>query len=306
MFKKTAIYAKITVLLGIILVAIYIIQIQIYQSNHTRIREVIFYKAKNSQSDLAVLHLYSDWSDGIFGYVYNRPAAGDDWISVVQKQSTNKRRKKDRKNVVRINSPVLPKEQSHGIIIKNSDQKKGLVDKKKHIMGSPDKSFVNKSSLSEPEKENNVESSDGNKQKESFKTSGTTYSSIPIGYNQIRNRLNSLVHKGSASENVPTSGGITSGSMHQLVLDETRTNIGGDFFTAFNNQWQSIQNNADYTIAISEKPLPSLGTMVIVRVNNEIVYQTRLNPNNKYINWIAGEAISYVRQKLQNQQVLGY
>lgn len=131
-------------------------------------------------------------------------------------------------------------------------------------------------------------------------TASAPVSGIPIGFDQIQNRLSSYVKKKNKNHNIAVN------NTQQLVVDNTHTNIGEEFFTTFNNLWNPPKSNTDYVISITEKPLPSMGTMIVVLVNNSVAFQTKLNPNSKYINEICREAIKYVWQKLKNQESISY
>ncbi len=123
---------------------------------------------------------------------------------------------------------------------------------------------------------------------------------IPIGYNQIQQQLNSYVRNKNSSKDMAVN------NLQQLVVDKTHTNIGEQFFNTFNNYWQPPSAKINYVITITEKPLPSMGTMIMVKVDNEIAFQAKLNPESNYILAECRVAIQYVLQKLKNQQTTGY
>lgn len=84
-----------------------------------------------------------------------------------------------------------------------------------------------------------------------------------------------------------------------LVMDETRSKIGRDFYDIFYQQWQAPPDSKNYTITISEKPTPTLGSLVTVRVNDQQVFQYRLQPRYEIIKQVAEYAArvtySYMR-----------
>lgn len=305
---------RISFFIGVIFIAIYLLYSRYNKTNGIGYRRFDQYDLNDFQSkknELAVVQAYVIWRGKLFEA--GRQNKGYDLFSlIVKKPSTN--HKTVINNIETRESSRGKSSESAEIQTKNVYTKKTIKD---HKIDSTNKKKKIKTRLKKPvgkpiaAKKNKGESvlarnSLKNNQNRETSRSNDTYTGIPIGYNQIQNQLNSLVRKDNVPSQKKSTNSIISGSMHQLILDETRTNIGGDFYTAFNNQWQSLPENANYTIIISEKPLPSLGTMVSVTINNEIVYQTRLNPNNKYINWIAGEAVLDVRRRLQNQQISGY
>lgn len=83
-----------------------------------------------------------------------------------------------------------------------------------------------------------------------------------------------------------------------LVVDETRTTIGRDFYDVFYDAWLAPENSINYTIAIEEQPVPGRGTRLIVRLNGEIAFDTRLLPRYEQIQQAALAAVGYTRRAL--------
>lgn len=63
-----------------------------------------------------------------------------------------------------------------------------------------------------------------------------------------------------------------------LVIDETLTRHGREFYTAFHQSWRSPTKQGIYTIVIREQPAPGRGTQVSVWVNDTALYRARLIP----------------------------
>ena len=307
MVKKKDVYVKITILVGLILITTYILQSNTFQFYYEGGKELGYRNSEVQANDLVLLQRYLKWQNRLLEDENSNAEEESNRVSLPVNPTKLQRDSIKNKPESR-GSTVASKEKKGKISVKmdrvhKADVKKNRINYTKGT-NSP---IAQEISAKKPEDEEDpAEKSGINKQERSSGSHSTTYLNIPFGYDQIQNRLNSLVHKGDASDPTRSSVTVTGGSMHQLILDETRTNTGGEFFEAFNKHWQSLPIKTDYTITVSEKPLPSVGTMVIVKVNNEIVYQRRLNPNNQYISWTAGEAIMYAQQKLQNQKIMGY
>lgn len=84
-----------------------------------------------------------------------------------------------------------------------------------------------------------------------------------------------------------------------MVLDETISKIGRDFYNVFYQYWSGPDNAFNYTITISEKPAPSLGTIVTVKVNDTFTYQSRLQPRFELIEEAGKDAVRYSYSHLQ-------
>ena len=87
-----------------------------------------------------------------------------------------------------------------------------------------------------------------------------------------------------------------------LVMDETRTKIGRDFYSIFYSRWQAPSDARNFTITVQEQPMPSLGTRITVQLNNQTVFQTRLQPRYEYIEQAAKQAVYATWRRLQRGQ----
>lgn len=104
---------------------------------------------------------------------------------------------------------------------------------------------------------------------------------------------------GTIPEDAADGPGITG-----LVTDETRTKVGRDFYDAFYDRWQSPDKNFYYTVVVSEQPMPSLGTRVVVRLNQNTVFQARLQPRSDLIEQAARRAVVLTQRRLQSNPTM--
>lgn len=89
-----------------------------------------------------------------------------------------------------------------------------------------------------------------------------------------------------------------------LILDETRSKIGKDFFDTFYQSWVKPKDTYGFTIRIVEKPVPGLGSLLEVMVNGTIAFQSRLQPRADLIEQSGKQAVLYARYYLKNQPTL--
>lgn len=85
-----------------------------------------------------------------------------------------------------------------------------------------------------------------------------------------------------------------------LILDETKTKAGRDFFEWFNSYWREVKG-LQYTITIQEIPDATRGTFMFIKVNDTMVYRQRMNPNPAIIENAAKSAVNRVRYYLFRQ-----
>jgi len=87
-----------------------------------------------------------------------------------------------------------------------------------------------------------------------------------------------------------------------LIIDETISKIGHDFYKYYNDFWNPPEGVNDYTIYISEKLMPGMGNLVIVRIDEQKVFQNRIRPRDYVIEKIAKYATNRSRKYLQQSQ----
>lgn len=89
-----------------------------------------------------------------------------------------------------------------------------------------------------------------------------------------------------------------------LIVDETRTKIGRDFYDIFYNKWTVPANAKDFTITISEKPMPRLGALVSIQINDLKVFSEFVQPRWEAIEERADVGIQRVKGYLENWEMI--
>lgn len=84
-----------------------------------------------------------------------------------------------------------------------------------------------------------------------------------------------------------------------LVVDETQTKLGQDFYAGFYSYWQPPEGAINYTITVQEQPMPNIGTRVIVSVNDEVAFQTQLQPREDVVDGAARQAVFFTHRFVQ-------
>jgi len=85
-----------------------------------------------------------------------------------------------------------------------------------------------------------------------------------------------------------------------MILDETRSKVGRDFYDVFYSNWQSPPDATNFSISISEQPSPSLGTIIYVEVNDDETFRMRLQPRYDFIQQAGQYAVRQTYNHLQN------
>jgi Curli assembly protein CsgE len=87
-----------------------------------------------------------------------------------------------------------------------------------------------------------------------------------------------------------------------LVIDHTQSKWGRDFVDLFNKSFNPPDKLSDYTIVIEEKPLPQFGTLILMKVNGNYIFQRFIQPRYQTIKINAEEAGGIALQYLANYQ----
>ena len=93
-----------------------------------------------------------------------------------------------------------------------------------------------------------------------------------------------------------------------LLLDQTKTRSGHDFFCRFSSCWENPDGTDSYNIVIMENASPQWGSMVGIKVNDMVVFQSLLKPRDADIRDTAAKAIErvqdYVRTSIKDGRKL--
>ena len=81
-----------------------------------------------------------------------------------------------------------------------------------------------------------------------------------------------------------------------LMVDETRTPHGRDFYDVFYSQWEAPDAQINYTVTIREQPGRGRGTIIMVEVNNQTTFRSQLQPRYEEVERAAEQAVQNTQQ----------
>jgi curli production assembly/transport component CsgE len=93
-----------------------------------------------------------------------------------------------------------------------------------------------------------------------------------------------------------------SAALKNLVMDNTLSKMGQDFYEFFYEQWDPPETERHFTVYIEEKPSPGMGNMVMIKINYDKVFQSRLTPRQGMIEKIAQQAVNRSESYIANYQ----
>lgn len=89
-----------------------------------------------------------------------------------------------------------------------------------------------------------------------------------------------------------------------LIIDDTTTKLGKDFYDIFYTNWVAPPNTNNFSVTISEKPLPRLGTQISISINDNQMFQSFLQPRYDIIETTAFQAIAMSQEFLINYEAI--
>lgn len=123
--------------------------------------------------------------------------------------------------------------------------------------------------------------------------------------NDLPEQVESIMQKYKTRKNqkeVSLNGEEKSIDLGGLIIDETISKVGQDFYRYFNDQWNDPETNINFNIYISEKPMPGMGNMIIVTINYEEIFKNKISPQQQVIKSLAEYAINRSQQYVRNYE----
>ncbi len=83
-----------------------------------------------------------------------------------------------------------------------------------------------------------------------------------------------------------------------LIIDQTQTKIGRDFYDYFYAKWEAPLFIKNYNIYVKERPLPKMGSWIFIEAHEQQVFRQVLRPRAADIEESAKKAAEYVHNFL--------
>ncbi len=83
-----------------------------------------------------------------------------------------------------------------------------------------------------------------------------------------------------------------------LIIDQTQTKIGRDFYDYFYANWEAPLFVKNYNIYVKERPLPKMGSWIFIEAHEQQVFRQVLRPRAADIEESAKKAAEYVHNFL--------
>ena len=123
----------------------------------------------------------------------------------------------------------------------------------------------------------------------------------PVQYKEAPQDLQKLIEKLKQQQKEQTKKDAEI-EIDGLLVNNTKTKNGNDFYELFFRDWIAPVNARNYTISINEKPYRITTTMIEIKINETVVFQSFLQPRIDIIEGIAQQSIARTRTYLENYE----
>lgn len=83
-----------------------------------------------------------------------------------------------------------------------------------------------------------------------------------------------------------------------LIIDQTQTRIGQEFYQNFVTFWEAPSGIKDYNILVTEMASPFWGSLIGIEVNDVVVYRGLLRPRSEEIEEAAKKEVESIKEYL--------
>jgi hypothetical protein len=90
----------------------------------------------------------------------------------------------------------------------------------------------------------------------------------------------------------------------EFIFNETITRLGADFYYHFFHNWKNPSDIIGLSIYIKEKPIPGMGGIVTIEIEDQSVYQGFLRPGPQRIIDAAMQAVEQTQSYLINYEMI--
>ncbi|TKG95931.1 hypothetical protein EYV94_06470 [Puteibacter caeruleilacunae] len=92
--------------------------------------------------------------------------------------------------------------------------------------------------------------------------------------------------------------------INELIVDETKTKAGRDFYEKFITDWSTPNKERSYTITITEKPYRASTTQLQITINDTKVFESMLQSRSAVIEALCQQAMGRCAQFIANYDAI--
>lgn len=87
-----------------------------------------------------------------------------------------------------------------------------------------------------------------------------------------------------------------------LIIDETISKLGKDFYDLVYSKWDSNSLQGNQSIFISEKPQPSFGSQISISIDDNLIFQQNIRPNEEALQELSDYVVAVFTEYFQNYE----
>lgn len=96
---------------------------------------------------------------------------------------------------------------------------------------------------------------------------------------------------------------ITDDGVYGVIVDQTITVIGRDFYQVFSSQWRDVKGSNDINITINERPNARTGSLVTIKADRKVIYRRFLPPARANIIAAVNQAIRSASKNIEKNKI---
>lgn len=96
---------------------------------------------------------------------------------------------------------------------------------------------------------------------------------------------------------------ITDDGVNGIIVDQTITVIGRDFYQTFSSAWRDIKGSSDINITINERPSARTGSLITITAGREIIFKRFLPPARANIVSAVNQAIKTASKNIKQNKL---
>lgn len=118
-------------------------------------------------------------------------------------------------------------------------------------------------------------------------TKSDTSKVVKNSSDELKNLLEEIIKKETG--NIKSDGDL---EIDGLIVDETKTKVGRDFYDFFYRDWVAPKDASNYSIFIIEKPFRLNTTIIEIKINEITVIESFLQPRGDFVETLAIESVA--------------
>jgi len=92
--------------------------------------------------------------------------------------------------------------------------------------------------------------------------------------------------------------------MTEFIFNETITKLGNDFYHHFFQEWFNPSEVRDLSIHVRERPIPGMGSLVNLVIEDQIIYQGVLRPGPQTVTDAAEAAVKQAQEFMMSYEMM--